>query len=151
MLDRIRAFFANAEESDGADDEAALHLAAAVLLVEVARSDQTFGDVELERLGDILRREWQLGDDDLAELLEVATDTAEASASLHEQVALINANFSKEQKLRLLRGLWEVAYLDDELHHHEELLIRRLTDLMHVSHSDFIREKHRVLEARADP
>ncbi|MBT8429309.1 MAG: TerB family tellurite resistance protein, partial [Gammaproteobacteria bacterium] len=49
--------------------------------------------------------------------------------------------------LSLLRGLWEVAYANNELHHHEELLIRRLADLMYVPHADFIRSKLRVLEA----
>ena len=147
MLKKIQAFFA-AEESDDVNDEAALHLAAAVLLIEVAKSDHVVRDIQIEQLKDVLRREWQLGDADLADLVEVAQDAAEAHASLHEQLALVNANFSMQQKFNLVRGLWEVAYADDELHHHEELLIRRLADLMHVSHSEFIRGKLLVLEAR---
>ena len=46
MLKKIQAFFA-AEESNDVDDEAALHLAAAVLLIEVAKSDHS-----LRRRGD---------------------------------------------------------------------------------------------------
>ena len=95
-----------------------------------------------------LQREWQLSEDDLTDLVVVARDAAEAHASLHEQIALINGNFNAGQKLNLMRGLWEVAYADRRLHHHEELLIRRLADLMYVSHTDFIRSKHRVLEGR---
>lgn len=147
MLKKIQAFFA-ADTSNEADDEAALHLAAAMLLIEVAKSDRSFGELEIDRLKGVLRREWSLDDSDLTELVSVAHDAAEANASLHEQIALVNANFSVQQKLNLVRGLWEVAYADDQLHHHEELLIRRLADLMHVSHTDFIRSKHRVLEAR---
>ena len=147
MLKKIQAFFA-AEAPASADDEAALHLAAAILLIEVAKSDHSVGDVEIERLKGVLRRDWALDDGDLSELVSVAHDAAEANASLHQQIALVNGNFSPRQKQNLVRGLWEVAYADDQLHHHEELLIRRLADLMHVSHTDFIREKHRVLEAR---
>jgi len=147
VLKKIQAFFA-AEAPDDVDDEAALHLAAAVLLIEVAKSDHSVGDMEIDRLKDVLRRDWSLDDADLTELVDVAHDAADANASLHGQVALINGNFSVQQKLSLVRGLWEVAYADDQLHHHEELLIRRLADLMHVSHTDFIRSKHRVLEAR---
>ena len=106
--------------------------------------------MEIERLKGVLRRDWALDDSDLSELVSVAHDTADANASLHEQIALINGNFSAQQKLSLVRGLWEVAYADDELHHHEELLIRRLADLMYVSHTDFIRSKHRVLEAKGN-
>ena len=149
MLKKIQAFFA-AEESNDVDDEAALHLAAAVLLIEVAKSDHSLGDMEIERLKSVLRRDWALDDSDLSELVSVAQDAADANASLHEQIALINGNFSAQQKLSLVRGLWEVAYADDELHHHEELLIRRLADLMYISHTDFIRSKHRVLEAKGN-
>jgi uncharacterized tellurite resistance protein B-like protein len=149
MLKKIQAFF-SAEESEDLDAEAALHLAAAVLLIEVAKSDHTLRDAEIERLKGVLRREWGLGESDLSDLVRVAQDTADAHASLHEQIALINGNFSAQQKLNLLRGLWEVAYANNELHHHEELLIRRLADLMYVSHTDFIRSKHRVLEAKGN-
>lgn len=147
MLKKIQALF-SAEPSNETDDEAALHLAAAVLLIEVAKSDHTLRDAEIERLRGVLRREWGLAESDLSDLVHVAHDTADANASLHEQIALINGNFSAQQKLNLLRGLWEVAYANNELHHHEELLIRRLADLMYVSHTDFIRSKHRVLEAK---
>ena len=149
MLKKIQAFFA-AEAANDVDDEAALHLAAAMLLIEVAKSDHVVRDLQIEQLKDVLRREWALEDSDLIELVSVARDEAEAHASLHEQVALVNANFSAQQKFNLVRGLWEVAYADDELHHHEELLIRRLADLMYVSHTDFIRSKHLVLETRQD-
>jgi uncharacterized tellurite resistance protein B-like protein len=147
VLKKIQAFFA-AEAPDDVDDEAALHLAAAMLLIEVAKSDHVVRDMQIERLKDVLRSEWALDDSDLSDLLRVARDAAEAHASLHEQIALINGNFSVRQKFNLVRGLWEVAYANGELHHHEELLIRRLADLMHVSHTDFIRSKHLVLESR---
>ena len=147
MLKKIQAFFA-AEEPDDVNDEAALHLAAAVLLIEVAKSDHVVRDMQIEQLRDVLKREWALDDSDLSDLLNVAQDAAEAHASLYEQVALVNRNFSAHQKFNLVRGLWEVAYANGELHHHEELLIRRLADLMYVSHTDFIRSKHLVLEAR---
>jgi uncharacterized tellurite resistance protein B-like protein len=147
MLKKIQAFF-SAEESEDLDAEAALHLAAAVLLIEVAKSDHRLRDTEIERLKGVLRRDWGLDESDLSDLVSVAEDTADANASLHEQIALINGNFSAQQKLNLVRGLWEVAYANNELHHHEELLIRRLADLMYVSHKDFIRSKLRVLEAQ---
>jgi uncharacterized tellurite resistance protein B-like protein len=149
MLKKIQAFFA-AEESEDLDAEAALHLAAAVLLIEVAKSDHTLRDTEIERLKGVLSRDWGLDESDLSDLVRVAHDTADVNASLHEQIALINGNFSAQQKLNLVRGLWEVAYANNELHHHEELLIRRLADLMYVSHKDFIRSKLRVLEAQTN-
>lgn len=145
MLDKVKKFFA-APEQDVADDEAALHLAAAMLLIEVAKVDHQLDKVELIRLKKVLVAQWGLGEDELRDLIAVARDTSEASVSLHEHVDMINGNFSPQRKFELVRGLWQVACADDEIHHHEEALIRRLADLLYVSHSDFIRAKHQALD-----
>ncbi len=144
MLDRIKSLFSSPEETMG-DDQAALHLAAAVLLVEVAKADHQLDRLELDRMRAVLRDSWGLHDRDLADLLEVAQDTADANVSLHEQIELINRNFGPQQKRDMVRGLWEVANADGEIHPYEELLVRRLADLLYVSHSDFIRCKHLAL------
>lgn len=144
MLDRIKAFFDTSDE-DVEDDDAALHLAAAVLLIEVAKADHALEKLELDRMKAVLRDTWGLSEHDLADLVDVARDTADADVSLHRQIDLINRNFGPQQKLNLVRGLWEVACADGEVHPHEELLVRRLADLLYVSHSDFIRCKHLAL------
>ncbi|MBV2123299.1 MAG: TerB family tellurite resistance protein, partial [Candidatus Thiodiazotropha sp. (ex Ctena orbiculata)] len=50
-----------------------------------------------------------------------------------------------EQKIQIIESLWQVAFADRQLHHYEEHVIRRLADLIHVSHGDFISAKHRVM------
>ena len=144
MLDQLRAYF-GAPPASPADDEAALHLAAAALLIEVAKADHCLEQIELERMQAVLAREWGLGQRDLDDLLAVARDNSANSVSLHQEVDLINRHFSPQQKCDLVRGLWQVAGADGQIHHHEEALVRRLADLLYVSHSDFIREKHRAL------
>lgn len=144
MLDKIRALFA---QEDGAptQDERLLHLAAAALLIEVAKVDHGIDRIELERLREVLARDWEIEEDDIADLVGVAVDASDASVSLHEHIDLINRHFSPQQKVDLVRGLWQVACADDEIHHYEEALIRRLADLIYVSHTDFIRSKHQAL------
>jgi len=41
--------------------------------------------------------------------------------------------------------LWAVAYADDELDRYEEYYMRKIADLLHVSHSDYIKTKLRVM------
>lgn len=144
MLSKIRAIFAGSDDST-IDDEAMLHLAAAALLIEVAKVDHRLDDIEIERMRQVLARDWGLGDGDLADLVAAARDNSESSVSLYEQIDLINRQLTMAQKCGLVRGLWQVACADGEIHHHEEALIRRLSDLLYVSHTDFIREKHRAL------
>ncbi len=147
MLNKLKSFFTTEPEASQ-DSDAALHLAAAVLLIEVAKSDHSLDKLELDQLRAVLQNEWGLSDVDLADLVDVARDKAEQHTSLHQQIDLINGNFDMPRKLALMEGLWGVAYADGQIHHYEELLIRRLADLMYVSHSDFIRTKHLALDAR---
>ena len=145
MLEKLRDFFA-APPADDVDKEAALHLAAAMLLIEVAKVDHSLDAIELDRMRSVLAKEWGLGESELNDLVAVARDSSETSVSLHEHVDLINRNFTPEQKFDLVRGMWQVACADDQIHHHEEALIRRLADLLYVSHSDFICSKLKVLD-----
>ena len=92
-----------------------------------------------------MSRDWSVDEADLGDLVEVAKNASETSISLHEQIDLINRNFSAEQKFVLVRGLWQVACADRRIHHHEEALVRRLADLLYLSHTDFIRSKHQAL------
>ncbi|MCB1800691.1 MAG: TerB family tellurite resistance protein [Gammaproteobacteria bacterium] len=147
MLDRIKQFFATGGDA-GQDREAALHLAAALLLVEVAKADHAYDEREVQRVRDSLAREWTLSESELDDLVAVAEDRSEEAVSLHDQVAQINGHFSPRQKFDLVRGLWSVACADGEIHPQEELLVRRLADLIRVSHSDFIRAKHQALGDR---
>ena len=146
MLDKLKALF-SAEPEATMDDDASLHLAAAVLLIQVAKSDHQVDTPELARIEQVLRREWGLSDHDLNDLMRVADQTSDAHVSLHAHVDKVNRNFSAAQKCDLVRGLWEVACADGEIHPYEELLVRRLADLIYVPHTDFIRTKHEALSA----
>ena len=68
------------------------------------------------------------------------------STSLYEHTRLINDSCNYEDKLKLISGLWNLAFADQELDKYEEYLIRKIADLLHVSHSDFIKEKMKVKE-----
>ncbi len=145
MLRKLKDWFSSPPAADAARDPRALHLASAILLFEIAKSDHHLDQQELDRLEQVLRDQWSLADDELLELLDVAKRESDISASLHQQLDLVNRHFSREDKIQLLQGMWSVAGADGKLHHHEEHLIRRLADLMYVAHKDFIRSKHRAL------
>ena len=141
MREKIRALFAE-NVAEAGDNEAALHLAAAVLLVKVAGSDHSIDETEILRLRSTLQRDWQLDDTDLDGLVAVARDATDAGDSLQKHIDVINRNFSPARKLGLVRSLWQAACADGQIHRDEEQLIRRLADLLHVSGEETIRSKH---------
>lgn len=129
-----------------APSEADLRLAGAVLMLEVGYADFSLGADERKAFQARLAQRFALSGAELHDLIEQAIRQREVTVSLHEQVALINDQYDAPAKRQLIRDLWEMAFADGELHHHEEAVIRRLADLLHVPHRDFIRTKHEASE-----
>lgn len=125
--------------------EQAIRLAAAVLLVEMARADADHDGLEREALRRELEQRFGLDPDSAQALLEAAERTADESVSLHGYIDDINSGLDYPQKLSVLKMLWQVAYADGRLHRYEEHLMRRFADMLHLSHTDFIRLKLQVL------
>ena len=72
-------------------DEHALQLATAVLLVEVMRSDVEMHETERQSVLQALRRKFELQDDELQRLLELATTTAHRATDFHAFTNALNS------------------------------------------------------------
>jgi len=116
-------------------------LAAAVLLLEVARADYQHAPAELAALRAGLGREFGVTEAALDALLTQAESRAKQAVSLFDFVQTLNRTMTPEDKRGLLGLLWEVAHADGRVDPHEEHLIRRLADLLHLPHADYIRAK----------
>jgi uncharacterized tellurite resistance protein B-like protein len=149
MLAAIRNFFdqhiANQPEESQATAERRAQIAAAALLVEVARSDQTFSEPERQAVLESVQRRFNLGATEARELLRLAETESREAHDIFQFTSKIDASFTPERKTQLIEELWRAAYSDGKLHEYEEHLIRRVCDLLHISHSGFIAAKLRVL------
>lgn len=146
MLNRIKQFFEDSLQpvAGAGESEHTLHMAAAMLLLEVSRADFAVDEGELVVIADILQREFDFSDEETAELVELATRHSDETLSIHPFLKLINDNYSAEQKAAVVEDLWRVAYADDRLDKYEEYQVRKIADLLYVPHRDFIRAKHRA-------
>jgi uncharacterized tellurite resistance protein B-like protein len=52
------------------------------------------------------------------------------------------------EKHRVVAMLWEVALADQRLDKHEDYTVRKIADLLYVTHSDLIRIRNRVRAGR---
>ena len=77
-------------------------------------------------------------------IIDDAENTVAESTSLYEYTRTVNDQFGYENKLNLLENLWKVAYADNNLDKYEEHLIRKISDLIHIDHGDYINIKLRV-------
>lgn len=150
MLAAIQDFFRlNIEPDSGAGPGVhGLQLAAAALLFEVMRADYDEHPDERATLERALRQAFSLTDSETRELAELADREAAEAVSLYQFTGLINQQFPAEEKVQLVEMLWQVAYADGRLDRYEEAAVRKITELLHVPHRDFIRAKHRVLDEK---
>ena len=143
MLARIRTFFAAIleEEVDIENDTDTKQLAAAALMIEIATVDDHFDSTEIQALVRILQQQFSLTSEALYKLIDVARSKSDEATSLYQFTRLVNDSFTQEEKFELVEGMWKVAFADGNLDKYEEHMIRRIADLIHISHSDFIRTK----------
>lgn len=118
----------------------------AVLLVEIARSDHDVSTVERTAIADALSQTSSLERTELEALVSEAFADADNTLSLHEHVRLINETFKKEDKISLLEHMWRVAFADGNVDGYEEYTIRKLSDLLHMKHRDFMQAKLKVAD-----
>ncbi|APE32126.1 hypothetical protein BOX17_14905 [Halomonas aestuarii] len=143
MIDSIQRFFNDMMAAGDRPDEPAisLELATAALLVEVVLADYHLDDSELALLRELLQRRFDLKDTALEELIRLAREEAETAVDHYRFVSLVKEHFDYDQRCELVRMMWSLSLADGEKHHLEEHRIRRLAELLHVSHGDFIRAK----------
>ena len=137
----ILSGFSKQEEVDSEDKISSLNQACSALLIEVAFADKIFEESEIIALKESLKEIYGLEDDVIDELITDAKKTVEESTSLYEYTRVVNDEFEYKDKLELLSSLWKLAFADGNLDKYEEHLIRKISDLTHISHSDFIQIK----------
>ncbi|WP_300428076.1 TerB family tellurite resistance protein [uncultured Thalassolituus sp.] len=118
-----------------------VNLAAAVLLIEVMKSDHDIAPVEQEALSSAITELTGMTTTEAAGLVADAMTQSAAANDLFRFTEAIHASWSDKEKSQLLISLWRVAYADNNLDKYEEHLIRRISDLLYVPHSEFIRTK----------
>jgi uncharacterized tellurite resistance protein B-like protein len=139
--------FANPAPASPADEEHALQLACAVLLVEVMRADQGLPEAERDVAVAALHRKFPLAPDEVDRLLELAHEKARTANDFYGFTSTLNERFSQAQKVRIVETMWQVAYADGRIEENENHLISRVAGLLHVTHGEYIAAKLHARQA----
>ncbi|MEJ5988791.1 TerB family tellurite resistance protein [Ramlibacter sp. PS3R-8] len=139
--------FASPAAASPADEEHALQLATAVLLVEVMRADPQVRPGEREAVQAALRRKFTLGPDELARLVELAESHARTANDFFAFTSTLNGRFSHPQKVRIVELMWSVAFADGALDANENHVISKVAGLLHVTHGEYIAAKLHARQA----
>ena len=145
----LRNLFDQLVGSISADDDAtpenrdhAIHMATAVLMVDVARADHVFAEEELDSVLNLIEQHCQLEAEEAATIFNAASEKAEDLVSLHDLTKLLHANLDEDEKARVVGLLWQIAYADGTLDKFEDSLVLKISDLLHVNRARVMRLKH---------
>ncbi|RLA32691.1 MAG: TerB family tellurite resistance protein [Gammaproteobacteria bacterium] len=119
-----------------------LQLVTAALLIETARADFADDPRECAAIEQLIATHFDLDPEATADLMAEADSRVDDAVSLYEFTRLLNDQLDEKQKLDVLEMMWRVAHADGHIDKHEEHLLRRVADLLHLRHRDFVRLRH---------
>ena len=143
MLNKISDFFNTILniEGDGAECQLSIEIACAVLLCEVMRADHVFTENEQDELSIILTKQFNLSGQEVETILVQAFELSENATDFYQFTSKLNQHYSLDERIKIVTLLWQVAYADGELANIEEHIIRKIADLLHLRHSEYIATK----------
>ena len=148
LLQELEDFFASPKPApDASHGDRELRVASAALLLQLVRADHEDRHDEHRAVTLALERVLLATPEQAASIVRHAEEQLALQRPIHSFTSEIERRFSREEKLRLLNGLWRVALADAELAVHEEYLIRKIADLLRVPFEDFLRAKIEAKDA----
>jgi len=139
MLNFLKKIFKKkVQEKETVSD---INLACAIILLEVSYSDFEIKEVETDKMLKFFETDLNLSKDKSIWLNEEAQKLHKDTNCLRKYIKLINDSYTKEEKVNLINIAWKIARADNEIDKYEEHRIRKISELLYLNHSDFIKEK----------
>ncbi len=146
MLAVLKKVFSVDDSTSPDPERDDVRLSAALLLLEAMHADHSVSADEQIAVDKGLQALFEISEIEARELRESAERRFEEVTSMHEFVAAVNTHFSETQKEQVVEIMWRIAHSDCVLDKYEDNIIRRVAELLHLSHARFIQAKHRATE-----
>ncbi len=137
----FKKIFKTEESEKPTIDDKTSTKACIALLLETSMADEVLDESELMALKNTLQKDFQINEDEIDELIDLAKENVEDSTSLYEFTRDINDTFDAAERVKLIESMWKIAYADGNIDKYEEHIIRKVSNLIYVAHSDFIKAK----------
>jgi membrane protein DedA with SNARE-associated domain/uncharacterized tellurite resistance protein B-like protein len=146
MASITRAFGPRASGTHPQDEEAAM-AAAATLMMELARADETLTAGELDTVADYLRQRWQIEPSAPAASAAPRTSLIERDKLL-EYANRLTRDYQKAEREALVSRLWRAVFSDGALNQHEERLMRRAGLVLGLTEDEVERAREQARTSR---
>lgn len=143
MFDRVLEIFTrnSPRQAQTIDENQLVPLAAAMALLEVAWADHQLDPVELEFVKNSLISLYNIDESYADQVISLASKKRQTTTSMYPFTRQLNEQLTLNEKIHLMTHLWHMNSVDNSSFHYEEVVIRKLADLLHLRHSEFIHAK----------
>ena len=121
-----------------------LKLIALCLVYEVANADNDIDDREMDIILEKIKNTIDIIVLNEKEIYNVIKEESDKRVSFYDIIHDINTNLDKEEKIKILRLLWEIAYADKALDVDEERIIRRSAEMLGIRPSIVLQTKEEI-------
>ena len=118
-----------------------LKLIALCLAFEVANADNDIDDREMDLILEKIKNTIDISVLNEKEIYNVIKEESDKRVSFYDIIHDINTNLDKEEKIKILKLLWEIAYADEVLDVDEEKIIRRSAEMLGIKPSIVLKTK----------
>ena len=118
-----------------------LKLISLCLAYEVANADNEIDTKERDLLLNLIKENTDVSLVSEKEIFQLIQDDSEKSISFYDIIRDINKGLNKEEKVDIIKMLWEVAYADNVLDVDEERIIKRSAEMLGIKPSIVLQAK----------
>ena len=118
-----------------------LELISLCLAFEVANADNNIDEREQKLFLEKIKETIDLSVLTDKEIFDVIKEESLNSISFYDIIKDINNSLNKDEKINVLKLLWEIAYADDILDVEEEKIIRRSAEMLGIKPSIVLQTK----------
>lgn len=110
-------------------------------MLDIAKADSKVTDSELNILKEILIDFFDITDNHAAEIIKNSYIELDESIDIFKYTKFLNDKMDYNDKVDLIRCIFEVGYSDGNLHYLELHYIKTISSLLNIEKSDVVRAK----------
>lgn len=141
MLKKLKKIWDGEPDKKSGKRKHDISLAVTAVMVEIMHIDGKIDGAEHDTILEAIEKRFGLSASEVDQLIEEAKQATSSANDLHQFTSRIIKHYKTEERIEIIKELWQVAMADGHIDPHEENLIRRTADLIGVYHKEYIQAK----------
>ena len=147
MLKKLKTLWDGTADKKPSNRKHDISLAVTAVMVEIMHIDGKLDDAEHDTIIEAVEKRFGLSTTEVHELVEKAKKATADANDMHQFTSQIIKHYKTEERIEIIKELWQIAMADGHIDPHEDNLIQRTAELIGVYHRESIQAKIDAREA----